>query len=278
MAVALLAQQDQLVADAQANLIAAWFVVDASGSMAGSRWTKAQEGIRSCLNQLTPTDFVGLITFSDKVNVIDAKLKQDLLPEPFFRMSPSGGTALYDGIAQMVILSTKIHVELSKSLPVNVISYVVVLTDGEDTASKIDLEGTKRLLATVNNLRNFKVIFAGIQLDYKSSQALRSLGSVGDSDIEFRELKSTEDIKNLFEHITVQFRVQRTQYVVVGDGKQTVATSRTTTVPIGRAGYGTSSPPALGDTGGYKPLGDYEPRITESPGENKCGCDCCIIL
>jgi len=273
---AALLQQDQLVADAQANLIAAWFVVDASGSMAGGRWNRAQEGIRACLNQLTPSDFVGLITFSDKVNVIDANMKEQLKPEPFFRMSPGGGTALYDGIAQMVLLSTDVHMKLSRSLPVKVISYVVVLTDGEDTASKISLEETKRLLATVNILQNFKVIFAGIQLDYKSSQVMRSLGSVGDRDIEFRELKSTEDIKNLFEHITVQFRVQRTQYLVIGDGKETFAARKTTSVPVGSSSYGSYSPrPAVGYRSSSSSVG---PKITEVPDDTPTCCSSCCIL
>jgi len=248
----LVAHEDELVADARANLIAAWFVVDASGSMAGGRWSRAQAGIRACLDQLTPTDFVGIMTFAEKVNVIDANMKKDLDASAFFRMSPTGGTKLYDGIAQMVLLSTQIHVKLSKELPVNVITYVVVLTDGEDTSSELTLEQTKRLVAQVNALRNFKMIFAGIQLDYSAGQALRSLGAVGDSDIEFRDLKSTEDIKDLFEHITVQFRVQRTQYIIASDGKQTVAASRTTSVPVGSGvAYRPSSPTrSVGYSGG----------------------------
>jgi len=297
----LVAHEDQLVADARANLIAAWFVVDASGSMAGSRWTRAQAGIRACLNQLTPTDFVGIITFAEKVNVIDANIKKDLNADAFFRMSPTGGTKLYDGIAQMVLLSTQIHVKLSKELPVNVITYVVVLTDGEDTSSELTLEQTKRLVAQVNALRNFKMIFAGIQLDYTAGQALRSLGAVGDSDIEFRDLKSTEDIKDLFEHITVQFRVQRTQYIIASDGKNTVAASRTTSVPIG-GGYRPSSPtrpavgyqqssyqsrPAVGYTPSHYPPSSTpsysstsysqpraQPKITEVRDESSC----CTIL
>jgi Cys-rich protein (TIGR01571 family) len=218
----LLGQQDRLVASARANLIAAWFVVDASGSMAGGRWRQAQNGIRACLNQLSDNDFVGLITFADKVNVVDMNMKKELKSAGFFTMSPGGQTALYDGVAQMVLHATKTHLKLTQevkaqALGIGVITYVVVLTDGDDTRSKLKLEETQVLLREINKLNNFKILFAGIMLDDNSRQTLRALGSVGDRDIEFRDLKSNDDIKDLFEHVTLQIQRQR-QIVAVAVG------------------------------------------------------------
>jgi len=258
----LLAQQDSLVASARANLIAAWFVVDASGSMAGGRWRLAQEGIRNCLSQLSKIDFVGLITFNDKVKVIDTDIKKDLKSDAFFRMSPGGGTALYDGIAQMVVEATQAHITLttkSQGSSLGVITYVVVLTDGEDTCSRLSLDETRSLLTKVNALNNFKVILAGINLERKASQALKHLGSAGDRDIEFRELKSNDDIKDLFEHVTVQLALQRQRRLIVADGKSASACTITTTQPIGSSGSGQSSMSISSSSSGTNN------RITGSP-------------
>jgi len=266
-----LLQQNRLVAGARPNLIAAWFVVDASGSMAGGRWNRAQQGIRTCLAQLADHDFVGLITFNNSVNVVDVNMKKDLKTNAFFRMSPGGGTALYDGIAQMVIASTKMHLDLtqaSQGRGLGVITYVVVLTDGEDTTSKLDLAQTRTLLSQVNKLRNFKIIFAGISLDWKTSQILRSLGSSGDSDIEFRELKSNDDINDLFEHITIQLALQRTNTLIVGNQNSRVITTSSNYQPIGYSGSGSGS--------GYSNYnqGSNYVRMDPKP-QSSC---CCIIL
>jgi len=179
-------------------------------------------------------------------------MKKDLKSNAFFRMSPGGGTALYDGVAQMVLASTQLHLKLTQEIGrqgMGVITYVVVITDGEDTTSKLNLSQTQEILAQVNKLNNFKIIFAGISLDYKSSQALKALGSVGDRDIEFREVRSTEDIKGLFEHITVQLQLQRTNCLVVGDDKSRVITTSTQSYPVGPGGTPSYSYPAIRDAG-----------------------------
>jgi len=222
-----------------------WFVVDASGSMAGGRWQRAQAGIRECLSQLTPVDFVGLITFNDKVNVVGADIKRDVNLNAFWRMNPGGGTALYDAIAQMTLLATKQHLALSKGLPIPVISYVIVLTDGEDTSSQVSLEETRQMFGVVNKLSNFKVILAGINLNATAHRALERLGSVGDRDIEFRTLNSNADIQGLFEHFTLQLKLQRTVVAVDPRTGQIAAMTQTQYVPAGSVSSRSSSPPRI---------------------------------
>ena len=67
----------------------------------------------------------------------------------FDRMSPSGGTALYDAIVQSVALTLQIHNKISEALTQSVLTYLVVLTDGEDT---IDAK-TSRSFLLVSSLR-----------------------------------------------------------------------------------------------------------------------------
>lgn len=221
---ALVVQQDRLVASGKANLIAAWFVVDRSGSMAGRRWQLTQSGVRNCLGQLTDSDIVGLLTFNETVQAVAIGKKSDINTRPFFSMSPSGGTALYDAIAVTLMRAIPLHLELTKTVveagissQLGVVTYVIVLTDGEDTSSKESLASTRAALAAVNRLNNFKVLLAGVSLGAAAASSMRSLGAVGDSDIEFRDLRSDADIAGLFEHVSVQLRMVR-QTVVVGLG------------------------------------------------------------
>jgi Cys-rich protein (TIGR01571 family) len=157
-------------------------------------------------------------------------------------MSPDGGTALYDAIVQMTAVATKQHLALTQALPIPVISYVIVLTDGEDTSSKVSLDETRMLFAVVNRLQNFKVILAGINLNSNARRALESLGAVGDRDIEFRDLNSNADIENLFEHFTLQLKLQRTVAVVDPRTGQAAVVVQTAHVPAGAIGEAPRSP------------------------------------
>jgi Cys-rich protein (TIGR01571 family) len=202
-------------------------------------------------------DFVGLITFNDNVSLIAADTKGDVNLAPFWRMSPDGGTALYDAIVQMTAVATKQHITLTQALPIPVISYVIVLTDGEDTSSKISLEETRQLFAVVNRVQNFKVILAGINLNYNARRALESLGAVGDKDIEFRDLNSNADIENLFEHFTLQLKLQRT--VAVVDPRTGAAAAVVQTAYVD-AGAIADSPPRPS-----RPAITYSPSPAASP-------------
>jgi len=154
-------------------------------------------------------------------------------------------------------IAVKQHVEFTKSLPVKVISYVVVLTDGEDTSSKITLQQTRELFSMVNRLANFKVILAGINLNSTAYNALQSLGAVGDKDIEFRNLASNADLENLFEHITLQLKVERTVLVVDPESQQAAAITRTAYVPMDGSGGSGGSYPAIEGGEGYNSSQQY---------------------
>jgi hypothetical protein len=174
-------------------------------------------GILNCIGQLTDSDFMGVILFGDTIKVVAVGARGDIDLGEFSRASADGsGTALYDAIIQAGVTSQRLHAQLrgmAASRGMNCITYMIVLTDGDDTSSKATPSQVREVLAVLNRTRDFKVILAGVGLGSTASSIMRSFGNVGDSDNEFRELRSMDDIKNLFEHVTVQLQATRTMFV-----------------------------------------------------------------
>eukprot|EP01028_Stygiella_incarcerata_P001762 TRINITY_DN13262_c0_g1_i1.p1 TRINITY_DN13262_c0_g1~~TRINITY_DN13262_c0_g1_i1.p1 ORF type:complete len:942 (-),score=203.59 TRINITY_DN13262_c0_g1_i1:119-2944(-) len=112
-----------------------YFVMDMSGSMAGSRSTHAMRNLKEIYETLLgPQDYVGLITFNHRVmpqfglmakDVNDAFIRSHLDNLGF----PSGMTAFYDSVD---LALEKLHTHTMSSD-----CWIVALTDGEDNASKI---------------------------------------------------------------------------------------------------------------------------------------------
>ncbi|UCE12300.1 MAG: VWA domain-containing protein [Candidatus Heimdallarchaeota archaeon] len=109
------------------------FVLDYSGSMAGTRIRDARKGIVNIFfNQVRDVDYVSLIIFDSQVRLVyrlamkkDAK---DFVEQVKRLKSPNYTTAMYDaiGMAYQSIMARKSGIE----------SWIIVLTDGDDNASK----------------------------------------------------------------------------------------------------------------------------------------------
>jgi Ca-activated chloride channel family protein len=109
-------------------------VVDVSGSMqAESKLEQAKQGLQVFLKQLSPRDRVGLIYFDDKIRLGQAiapfKADHAALKSLVGELQPGGSTALYDAAAAGY---TAVDALKDDSR----INAVVLLTDGQDTASK----------------------------------------------------------------------------------------------------------------------------------------------
>ncbi|MHA2244169.1 MAG: tetratricopeptide repeat protein [Candidatus Hodarchaeales archaeon] len=109
------------------------FVLDYSGSMAGTRIRDARKGILNIFsNQVRDVDYISLIIFDSQVRVVyELSLKKDAKDfiEKVNRLkSPNYTTAMYDaiGTAYRSITARKSGTE----------SWIIVLTDGDDNASK----------------------------------------------------------------------------------------------------------------------------------------------
>lgn len=64
----------------------------------------------------------------------------------------------YDATAAGLVAAMKLHVAVDMSQELQTITYVVVMTDGEDNDSEVSLEALCGLVAQVNRMRNFKVL------------------------------------------------------------------------------------------------------------------------
>jgi Ca-activated chloride channel homolog len=110
-------------------------VVDTSGSMSeGDRLPQVKRGLRAFLELLSPADRVGLIRFSSRVHSVEpiatVKRSRAELLRQIRGFTPDGDTALYDA-ADRAIRAVRAIGDRSR------INAVVLLTDGNDTASRM---------------------------------------------------------------------------------------------------------------------------------------------
>jgi Ca-activated chloride channel family protein len=139
-------------------------VVDVSGSMSDhDRLTNAQKGLRVFLQQFSPRDRVGLYTFADGVTEVVpiAPMAQNrgLLRRAVDTLVAGGGTAVYDATESAVQAVDALH-------DTTRINAVVVLTDGDDTASDQTSAGLIEILRgrsenIEHNVRVFTIAYGG---------------------------------------------------------------------------------------------------------------------
>lgn len=115
-------------------------VVDSSGSMQGDKLPSAQRSLQAYLDQLGPRDIVGLIDFDTIVRdplVLRGGGGDTARSAAFVAgLQADGGTHLYDAVRQA-------RDWLRRSRQPGEILAVVVLTDGQDQGSTLNLEALK---------------------------------------------------------------------------------------------------------------------------------------
>lgn len=105
-------------------------LVDVSGSMAGEGIRSLQAAGAAFLQDLPPDVRVGIVSFNDVAQVLLAPTAdRDAAKDVLANLSPGGETALYDGVGAGL---TSLGADGDRTL--------VILSDGEDTASSTTLE------------------------------------------------------------------------------------------------------------------------------------------
>ena len=128
------------------NDLTAVFVADISGSMEGSPMLKLKASLNRASTFINENTNIGLVTFSDSVNVALPIAKFDNVQKSYFvnavkSMNASGGTAMFDAI----VVAERMLIEQQQKNP-NTRLMIFVLTDGESNRgySLDDIEAVSR--------------------------------------------------------------------------------------------------------------------------------------
>jgi Flp pilus assembly protein TadB/Mg-chelatase subunit ChlD len=116
-------------------------VFDTSGSMAGGKLADARRAALQFARGLPPDVLVGLVTFADKPHVaLRPTRDRARLAAALGGVGPRGGSALYDAVTVAAL-----GLRAAKS-PADAVLRVVVLSDGDDSASHLTLADALSLL------------------------------------------------------------------------------------------------------------------------------------
>lgn len=140
-------------------------VIDASGSMTGDRQRATNRAVAEFLANAPENAEIGVVAFSRKARLLTAPTTdRELVGKLVSGLRPSGDTAVYDAV------SLAVHV-LGDSKPCT----LLVLTDGEDTASRNPIAETKRALAQSPCTASF----IGLQTNDAAFSSLQQLAVAG---------------------------------------------------------------------------------------------------
>jgi Ca-activated chloride channel family protein len=114
-------------------------VLDTSGSMAGEKWLSARDAIERFLDLLPdPQDEFFLYRFSANADLVqDWTNLRENVKRSLGRVNPSGGTAMYDAVAEAVPMAQSGQ-NRKKAL--------VLISDGNDTNSRLDIREVRQLV------------------------------------------------------------------------------------------------------------------------------------
>jgi Ca-activated chloride channel family protein len=114
-------------------------VVDTSGSMVGEKWSSAVSSIDRFFRMMNDElDEFFLYRFSANADIVlDWTNDRDRLATMVGRIHPNGGTAMYDAVAEAVPMAQSGQ---------NRKKAVVIISDGNDTASRTDAGDVKRII------------------------------------------------------------------------------------------------------------------------------------
>jgi Ca-activated chloride channel family protein len=131
-------------------------VFDTSGSMGEeSKIDQAKDGLRVFFRELSPRDRVGLLSFNTKVfpeaPIAEVRTNLKLLRQRVSGLLPDGETAVYDATAEGYNAVRKLRDDSR-------INAVVVLTDGQDTSSRLSPGELVRQLQSLNNQSEQQVV------------------------------------------------------------------------------------------------------------------------
>ena len=168
--------------------------IDNSGSMAGQKLQSAKDAAIAFLQSLTPNDQATLIAFNTRVfEVVKATNDRAMLESGINSLQASGNTAAFDALYQATAVVSAAPPEMRRA--------VILLTDGEDTASNY----SARVASDVARQAGALVYTIGLGPDAQDA-ILTALAEPGGG----RYYKAPEptDLRGIYESIAVELSSQ----------------------------------------------------------------------
>jgi Ca-activated chloride channel homolog len=146
---------------AERSPVSLGIVVDTSGSMQGEKWSAAVAAIDSFLQQLSDEqDEVFLFRFSAVAELVsDWTNDRRRVSWSLGRIHPNGGTAMYDAAAEAVPMAQSGR---------NRKKAVVIISDGNDTSSRVGVSEVKRIV------RETEVLVYAVGIDGNAEPTFRT--------------------------------------------------------------------------------------------------------
>jgi Ca-activated chloride channel family protein len=183
--------RDMDVAGALSSAIC--LLIDRSGSMKGKKIEQVREAASQLVDGFLPTDYIGMVTFSDGVEVISSfervqSVDTFLLKGKIERLKAYGNTELYKGLetAYEQILQT------GKTAG-NVVKRIILLSDGQPTDKVPETEYVR--LASRMREMGISILTLGVGKDY-NEDLLAALAT--QSGGEWKHISSPSEISDVF--------------------------------------------------------------------------------
>ena len=154
-----------------------WLLIDVSGSMGeGSKLSQAREAALAFLDNMEPSNRVGLAVFSEDVRIVvdldTYETNQQQLRLQIGSLQPEGGTELYGAVQNIVGTVTA-------SEDSDRIRAVVLLSDGEDTGNEgVTLNNATQAISASRDALNPVIV---IPVAYGSNADINALNAIARS-------------------------------------------------------------------------------------------------
>ena len=178
-------------------------VIDVSGSMNGDKIDQVRTAATKFLDNMPPKNRVGLTIFSDQAETLTKPgLVEQVSPEikdHLAAMNATGNTALYD---TLIATMDEMQADTPSDKGEDRIRAIILLSDGQDTASKSSLND---VITRINQARNGRNPILIIPVAYGSDADIAALNSIAQASATKVQSGDPKDIQKLLEIISSYF-------------------------------------------------------------------------
>jgi Ca-activated chloride channel family protein len=177
-------------------------VIDTSGSMAGQKMTAMQNTLLNYINNLGPKEEIALISFNSEINepviVKGTPEGKNRGIQYISSLTAQGGTRLYDSALYA-------RNWLTKNLQPSAINAVLILTDGEDSGSRINLTQLEQQLKQSGFNSDERIAFFTVGYGKEGEFNPQVLEKIAQLNAGYYRKGDPETIANVMQDLQVEF-------------------------------------------------------------------------